>query len=281
MAGTNHRRPAVTGGPAIILVQPQLGENIGTAARAMLNCGLDDLRLVRPRDGWPSDKAIAAASGADRVLENARLYPSVPAAISGLVHVYAATARDRGMVRREVTPRQAAAEMRTWLGAGETCGVLVGPERTGLVNDDVALADTVLTVPLNPAFSSLNLAQAVLIIGYEWFTSGAEGPPEVLHRGGSRPATKEELLNFFDHLEEELENKGFLRNRESRPSMVRNLRSLFQRAQCTEQELRTLHGVVTAFAGPRERKQKTRLSATVRSLKPGEVLGLVDRADHE
>jgi len=281
MAGTNHRRPVVTGGPAIILVQPQLGENIGTAARAMLNCGLDDLRLVRPRDGWPSDKAIAAASGADRVLENARLYPSVPAAISGLVHVYAATARDRGMVRREVTPRQAAAEMRTWLGAGETCGVLVGPERTGLVNDDVALADTVLTVPLNPAFSSLNLAQAVLIIGYEWFTSGAEGPPEVLHRGGSRPATKEELLNFFDHLEEELENKGFLRNRESRPSMVRNLRSLFQRAQCTEQELRTLHGVVTAFAGPRERKQKTRPSATVRSLKPGKVLGLIDRADHE
>jgi tRNA/rRNA methyltransferase len=281
MAGTNHRRPVVTGGPAIILVQPQLGENIGTAARAMMNCGLDDLRLVRPRDGWPSDKAIAAASGADTVLEKARLYPSVAEAISDLVHVFAATARDRGMVRREVTPRHAAAEMHAWLGAGETCGVLVGPERTGLVNDDVALADTVLTVPLNPAFSSLNLAQAVLIIGYEWFTSGAEAPPEVLHRGGSRPATKEELLNFFDHIEEELENNGFLRNRESRPSMVRNLRSLFQRAQCTEQELRTLHGVVTAFAGPRERKQKTSPSATVRSLKPGKMLGLVDRADHE
>ena len=143
----------------------------------MLNCGLDDLRLVRPRDGWPSDKAIAAASGADKVLEKARLYPSVPAAISGLVHVYAATARDRGMVRREVTPRHAAAEMRAWLDAGETCGVLFGPERTGLVNDDVALADTVLTVPLNPAFSSLNLAQAVLLIGYEWFTSGTERRP--------------------------------------------------------------------------------------------------------
>jgi tRNA/rRNA methyltransferase len=160
------------------------------------------------------------------------------------------------MVRREVTPRHAAAEMRAWFAAGEPCGVLIGPERTGLVNDDVALADTVLNVPLNPAFSSLNLAQAVLLIGYEWFTSGVEAPPEALHRGGSRPATKEELLNFFDHLEEELENNGFLRNRESRPSMVRNLRSLFQRAQCTEQELRTLHGVVTAFAGPRERKQK-------------------------
>jgi tRNA/rRNA methyltransferase len=256
MAGTNHRLPAVAGGPAIILVEPQLGENIGTAARAMLNCGLDDLRLVRPRDGWPSAKATAAASGADAVLEKARLYPSVPAAIADLVHVFAATARDRGMVRREVTPRHAAVEMRAWLALGEPSGVVIGPERTGLVNDDVALADKVLTVPLNPAFSSLNLAQAVLIIGYEWFISGAEAPPEILHRGGSRPATKEELLNFFDHLEEELENNGFLRNRESRGHMVRNLRSLFQRAQCTEQELRTLHGVVTAFAGQRERRPK-------------------------
>ena len=263
MAGTNHRRPAVTGGPAIILVEPQLGENIGTAARAMLNCGLDDLRLVGPRDGWPSEKAVAAASGADSVLEKARLYPSAAAAISDLVHVFAATARDRGMVRREVTPRHAAAEMRAWLAAGEPCGVLIGPERTGLLNDDVTLADTVLTVPLNPAFSSLNLAQAVLIVGYEWFTSGVQASPEILHRGGSRSATKEELLNFFDHLEEALEENGFLRNRESRPSMVRNLRSLFQRAQCTEQELRTLHGVVTAFAGPRERKQRTSRSTVV------------------
>jgi tRNA/rRNA methyltransferase len=257
MAGTNHRREAVTGGPAIILVEPQLGENIGTAARAMMNCGLDDLRLVRPRDGWPSAKAVAAASGADVVLDKARLYQSVPAAIADRVHVYAATARDRGMVRREVTPRQAAVEMRAWLAAGEPSGVLIGPERTGLINDDVALADTVLTVPLNPAFSSLNLAQAVLIVGYEWFVSGTNAPPEILRRGGSRPATKAELLNFFDHLEEALEQNGFLRNRESRPHMVRNLRSLFQRAQCTEQELRTLHGVVTAFAGPRERAKET------------------------
>jgi tRNA/rRNA methyltransferase len=253
MAGTDHRRQAVTGGPAIILVEPQLGENIGTAARAMMNCGLDDLRLVRPRDGWPSDKAVAAASGADTVLAKARLYGDLPTAIGDLVHVYAATARDRGMVRRQVTPRRAAEEMRSWLAAGEACGVMFGPERTGLVNDDVALADTVLTVPLNPAFASLNLAQAVLIVGYEWFTAGAAAAPEVLRRGGSRPATKEELVNFFEHLEEELIRSGFLRNRESRPSMIRNLRSLFQRAQCTEQELRTLHGVVTAFAGPRRR----------------------------
>jgi tRNA/rRNA methyltransferase len=253
MAGTDHRRQAAAGGPAIILVEPQLGENIGTAARAMMNCALDDLRLVRPRDGWPSEKAVAAASGADAVLDRARLYPDIRAAIADLVHVYATTARDRGFVRRRVTPRHAASEMRTFVAAHEPCGVLFGPERTGLLNDDVVLADTVLTVPLNPGFASLNLAQAVLIVGYEWFASGAAVPPETLRRGGSRPATKDELLNFFEHFEEELVRNGFLRHRDSRPSMVRNLRSLFQRARCTEQELRTLHGVITAFAGPRER----------------------------
>src|ERR1051325_4762525 len=181
MAGTNHSRETVTGGPAIILGEPQLGDNIGTAARAMMNCGLGDLRLVRPRDGWPNDKAVAAASGADAVLDKARLYPSVAAAIGDLVHVYAATARDRYMVKRELTPRAAAAEMKGFLAAGEPCGVLFGPERTGLVNDQIALADTVLTVPLNPAFSTLNLAQAVLLIGYEWFTAQTEPAPEILH----------------------------------------------------------------------------------------------------
>src|SRR5579862_1848845 len=135
MAGTDSSREGVSGGPAVILVEPQLGENIGTAARAMANCGLGDLRLVRPRDGWPSDKAVAAASGADAVLEKARLFPSVEAAIADLVHVYAATARDRYMVKREVTPRRAATEMRGFLAAGEPCGVLFGPERTGLVNE--------------------------------------------------------------------------------------------------------------------------------------------------
>jgi tRNA/rRNA methyltransferase len=253
MAGTDHSREAASGGPAIILVEPQLGENIGTAARAMANCGLGDLRLVRPRDGWPSDKAVAAASGADAVLAKARLYPSVPAAIGDLVHVYAATARDRFMVKRELTPRHAAAEMRGFLGAGEACGVMFGPERTGLVNDHIALADTVLSVPLNPAFSSLNLAQAVLLIGYEWFTACTEPTPEIMHTGHSRPANKAELLRFFDHFEEALDDSGFLRNPDKRPGMTRNLRNLFQRAGCTEQELRTLHGVITAFMGPRKR----------------------------
>src|SRR3977135_207394 len=149
MAGTDSSREAATGGPAIILGEPQLGENIGTAARAMANCGLGDLRLVRPRDGWPSDKAVAAASGADRVLDKARLFPSVAAAIGDLAHVYAATARDRYMVKRELTPRRAAEEMRGFLAAGDSCGVLFGPERTGLVHDPIALAATVVTLPPN------------------------------------------------------------------------------------------------------------------------------------
>jgi tRNA/rRNA methyltransferase len=255
MAGTNTSREGIIGGPAVILVEPQLGQNIGTAARAMLNCGLDDMRLVRPRDGWPNDQAIAAASGADRVLDKARLFPSVEAAIADLTHVYASTARDRYMVKREVTPRQAAAEMRDFLAADEPCGVLFGPERTGLVNEHIALADTVLTVPLNPAYSSLNLAQAVLLVGYEWFTAKTEPPAEHLHTGHSRPANKAELIRFFDHFEEALELSGFLRHADKRPSMTRNLRNLFQRAACTEQELRTLHGVITAFLGPRKRPE--------------------------
>ena len=254
MAGTDRRRLPASGGPAIILVWPQLGENIGTTARAMYNCGLTEMRLVKPRDGWPNQKAVAAASGADTVLQQARLFDTVEAAIADLRHVYAATARDRYMVKRVLTPRHGAAEMRRHLAAREACGILFGPERTGLVNDHIALADTVLTVPLNPAFSSLNLAQAVLLVGYEWFTSGEEVPAEQLVTGHSKVATKEELLRFFGHFEEELDRSGFLRTADKRPGMVRNLRNLFQRAQLTAQELRTLHGVITAFVGPRDRQ---------------------------
>ena len=254
MAGTDHRRRVSSGGPAIILVEPQLGENIGAAARAMFNCGLTELRLVKPRDGWPNERAVAMASGADIVLDNAQLFDSVEAAIADLRRVYATTARDRFMVKRILTPRRAAAEMRQFMGAGEGCGILFGPERAGLVNDHIALADTVLSVPLNPAFSSLNLGQAVLLVGYEWFAAGEAALPELMQTGHSRPGTKEELLGFMAHLEEELDRSGFMRTKEKRPSMVRNLRNLFQRAQCTEQELRTLHGVVTALAGPRQRR---------------------------
>jgi len=256
MAGTDHRRLARSGGPAIILVAPQLGENIGTAARAMYNCGLTELRLVAPRDGWPSKRAEAAASGADPVLARAQVFDTVESAIADLRHIYASTARDRYMVKRILTPRQAALEMRRFMAEGEPSGILFGPERTGLVNDHIALADTVLTVPLNPAFPSLNLAQAVLLVGYEWFAAGDDTPSDQLVTGHSKPATKEELLRFFGHFEEELDRSGFLRTADKRPGMIRNLRNFFQRATPTAQELRTLHGVITAFVGPRDREAK-------------------------
>ena len=248
MAGTDRTRDAVLGGPAVVLVRPQLGENIGTAARAMLNFGLADLRLVAPRDGWPNVKAVAAAAGATAVLDGLRLFDTTAEAVADLRHVLAATARQRYMLKPETTPRRAAGQMRDWVAAGEPCGVLFGPERTGLDNDDVALADAVLSVPINPAYASLNLAQAVLLVGYEWFLTAAgdaggssDGSPPA---GRTRPATRGELENFFTHLERELDACGFLRNTEKRPVMVRNIRNLFLRAGLHEQEVDTLHGIV-------------------------------------
>jgi tRNA/rRNA methyltransferase len=255
MAGTDRKQRAATGGPAIILVEPQLGENIGTAARAMLNCGLTDLRLVKPRDGWPSEKARSAASGADKVIDGARLYEGTAAAIADLTRVYATTARQRGMIKRVVTPRRAAKEMRRAASAGRKVGILFGRERTGLENDDIALADAVIAVPLNPGFASLNLAQAVLLVGYEWFQAADETPPSQLIVNETRPATKAELLNFFVQLEKHLVDSGFLRNVQKRPSMVRNIRNLFQRAGLTHQEVRTLHGIVSDLSGLRERRK--------------------------
>lgn len=251
-SGSNPTRPAVLGGPAVILVEPQLGENIGAAARAMLNCGLTDMRLVRPRDGWPNERAVASASGATEVLDGARLFDRVEDAIADLRFVLATTSRERGQIKRILTPRAAAAEMRLRWDRGEPSGVLFGPERTGLFNDDIALADAVLSVPLNPAFSSLNLAQAVLLIGYEWFQTAATAPERSMHLGQTRPATKAELHNLFEHLEAELDVCGFFSTPDKRPSMVRNIRNLFQRAGMTEQEVRTFHGILAGLTGRRK-----------------------------
>ena len=250
MSGTDSSKTGVFGGPAVILVEPQLGENIGMVARAMLNCGLDDLRLVNPRDGWPSAAAESAASGAVVVLEKASLYDSTHAAIADLQRVFAASARPRGLVKPVVTPRQAAAEMRTAMAEGSVTGLLFGPERAGLTNDDIALADAVIAVSLNPAFASLNLAQAVLIVGYEWFQAGIDVPPREMPLAGSRLATKAELINFFERFEQALDVSGFLRPPEKRPSMVRNLRDIFTRADLSEQEVRSLHGVISALVNP-------------------------------
>lgn len=246
MAGTDRSRAPNLGGPAVILVEPQLGENIGAAARAMLNFGLTDLRLVSPRDGWPNAKVVAAASGADAVIEAARVFRSTAESIADLNHVLAATVRARDMAKVTIDPGQAAQHLRRHMSAGAAAGILFGPERAGLSNDDLALADTILAIPTNPAFGSLNLAQSVLLIAYEWFVSG-DGEGERSDAGGEPQATKKELIEFFEHLERDLDAGGFLKPPEKRPGMVRNLRNLFQRARLTEREVRTLRGVIVAL----------------------------------
>ena len=234
--------------PVVILVRPQLGENIGMAARAMLNCGLSTLRLVAPRDGWPNPKAQRAASGADIVLEQTEVFGSVGEAVADLERVVATTARNRELTQRIVTPRRAAAEMHGWIGQGDQVGVLFGPERTGLENDDMVHADTALSIPVNPQFSSLNIAQAVLLIAYEWTMAAEDAPAERMSDHATRPANKEELANLFAHLERALDESGYLRNKAMRPAMVHNLRALLQRAAMTEQEARTFHGVIKYLA---------------------------------
>jgi tRNA/rRNA methyltransferase len=248
MGRASKGRATAAAAPVVILVRPQLGDNIGMAARAMLNCGLSSLRLVSPRDGWPNPKAVRAASGADVVLEKATLFETVAAAVADLERVVATTARNRELTQRILTPRRAASEMRDWVGGGEKVGILFGPERTGLTNDDMVHADTALSIPLNPQFSSLNIAQAVLLVAYEWAAAGEETPPERMSEHATRPATKDELLNLFAHLERALDQSGFLRNKAMRPAMVHNLRAFLQRAAMTEQEVRSFHGVIKYLA---------------------------------
>jgi len=262
MAGTDHsrrRRGAGGAGPAVVLVEPQLGANIGAAARAMLNFGLADLRLVRPRDRWPSPEAVANASGADEVLARARLFDTLAEAVGDLSYVLATTARARDMTKDVLTPDAAAAELRAAAVRGEGSGVVFGRESTGLDNDALALADAVIAVPSNPGFSSLNLAMAVLLVGYEWYRAGEGTPAQAVLSGRARAATKAELLGLFEQLEAELDACGFLRVADKRPTMVRNLRNLFQRARLTEQEVRTLRGVITGLV---EHGRSTRRSGS-------------------
>ncbi len=239
-------------GPAIILVEPQLGENIGAAARAMLNFGLSELRLVRPRDGWPNEKARSAASGANLVVDHARVYDTTSSAIADLQSVYAMTARPRDVRKDVVVPRLAAQDIRANHSRGLRCGVLFGPERAGLHNYDISLAGTIITVPANPAFSSLNLAQSVLLFGYEYFGLADETPASQHNDGSTWPATADDLAGLFEHLESALRESGFLYPPEKAPTMVRNIRAMLQRARLTEQEVRTLRGVVASLSKRRE-----------------------------
>jgi len=247
MSGTNRTIDPILGGPTIILVEPQLGENIGATARAMLNFGLVDLRLVRPRDGWPNDRAISSASGADQVMESVQVFDTTAVAIGDLNHVLAATARTRAITKDIIGPRQAAQDCRKRMASGAKVGILFGPERAGLHNDDLALSDTIIAIATNPAFASLNLSQSVLLVAYEWFAVGKAGAELAPMDGAEEQATKEDLVAFFEAFEKELDTGGFLKPPEKRPAMIRTLRNLFQKARLTDQEVRSLRGVVVAL----------------------------------
>ena len=258
-AGTDTTKPKLGGGPAVILVRPQLAVNIGMCARAMANFGLGDLRLVNPRAGWPRrdeyrDVAYSAAAGATDVLDAARVFDSVEAAVADCRRVYATTARERGQAKAVVTPSAAMAESAAAAEKGEKAAILFGPERTGLDNDEIALAGAIVSFPTNPAYASLNLAQAVLLCGYEWFKAahGDAPPPPAIPRPVSPPVQRDMLIAFFDYLEEKLDENGFFRPATKKPIMRRNLRNIFHRMELTEQDVRTLWGAVVRLAeGPR------------------------------
>ncbi len=251
-AGTDKTKNwVIEPGPVVVLVEPQLGENIGAVARAMANFGLSRLRLVKPREPWPNPQAQKMASGADRVLDEAVLYDSVEAAIADCTLVFATTARSHDQAKPVVGAAEAAQLMAPRIAGGESAAILFGRERNGLENEEVALADHIITLPVNPAFASLNLGQAVVIVGYEWFKCAGSGLPFAMPQK-SPPASKQQLHAFFATIERQLEKVEFFRPPDKRGTMQVNLRNIFNRMQPTQQDIRTLHGVMTALAEGRK-----------------------------
>ncbi|HLZ79064.1 MAG TPA: RNA methyltransferase [Sphingomonas sp.] len=234
--------------PVIVLVRPQLGQNIGKAARAMLNFGLTEMRLVSPRDGWPNPEAGPAASGADIVLEQAQLFESVHDAVADCANVYATTVRKRGVTKPVVTPAEAASEIHAASGRS---AILFGPERSGLETDDVAIARSILTVPINPEFGSLNLAQAVILVAYEWSKGQALAQPPAVDL--DPPAPQFELDGMIDQLGTMLEGAGYFFPPDRVPATKRTLRTMLTKPGWNSLEVRTLRGVLTALANPRPR----------------------------
>ena len=252
-AGTDKTRHWIeTPAPVVVLVEPQLGENIGAAARAMANFGLSKLRVVKPMQGWPNERARVMASGADRILEAAVLYESLSGAIADCSFVLATTARAHDQAKPVMGADQAATEAVQRVASGETVALVFGRERIGLENHEVALADAVVTLPVNPAFASLNLAQAVVIVAYEWFKRAGGGDLPFTQPERSPPVAKEQLQAFFADLDRELEKAEFFRPAEKRGTMTINLHNIFRRMQPTQQDIRTLHGVITALVHGRK-----------------------------
>ncbi len=234
--------------PVVVLSRPQLGENVGQVARAMLNFGLHELRLVSPRFGWPNAKAVAASAGAYEVLNRVRIFERLEDAVADLHHLVATTARRRELDKPTADAAETARLVRGWIGGGRRAGLLFGGERSGLANDELALADLILHVPLNPQFSSLNLAQAVLLCGYEWFRATAS-PAESGIPTTEPPATKGELAAFLDYLVDALDRSAFFRSPTRRESLVRAIRVMVERWSPTTPELNLLFGIVKQLAG--------------------------------
>ncbi|MEM6780296.1 MAG: RNA methyltransferase [Pseudomonadota bacterium] len=235
--------------PSIILVEPQLGENIGASARAMLNFGLDELAIVKPRDGWPNARADAMSSGALDKMPPVQVFENTATAIKNCHYIYATTARPRDMVKPVFTAAEAAADMRKREAQGQKIGILFGGERTGLHNDDVARAHAIITIPTNPDFSSLNLGQGVIMVAYEYFQSGYDGEMEA-----QAPAPQGEFDEFVARLETELDELGFFRSPDMKPNTLRNIRSMLLRTELTSQEIKTWHGIVSALIGKKVSK---------------------------
>ncbi|MBA3813799.1 MAG: RNA methyltransferase [Alphaproteobacteria bacterium] len=231
----------------IILVEPQLAQNIGAVARAMLNFGLTDLRLVNPRDGWPNHDAFASAAGADKVIENIQVFSTTAAAMGDLNRVFATSVRAHDMIKCIYSPHAALEHLVETARQNQKVGVLFGGERCGLQSEDIALCEALIKIPSNPEFSSLNLAHAVALIAYEWSLHINTSPSQIFRTGLTSLATREDLGKFFIHLEEELDRTGFLHHKKKRPAMVRNIRNIFQRANLTEQEVRSLRGIVRSL----------------------------------
>ncbi len=240
--------------PAFVLVRPQMGENIGAAARGMFNFGLERMRLVAPRDGWPNPAAKAMASGAGRLLDTAQLHETTQEAVADCHWVLATTARPRGMTIPVLSPEKAMTEARDRIAQGQRVGVLFGPERAGLENADVALANAVVTVPVNPEFASLNLAQCALLMGYEWRRATTEVVPETVEMAGADWASHEEVEALARHYEERMDEAGFFFPEHKAESMKRNLRNLWSRMPLTRADARTLHGVLRQMVRWAERR---------------------------
>lgn len=243
----------LTKSPIFVLVEPQMGENIGACARAMLNCGFRNLRIVNPRDGWPNEKADAMSAGALELINPVQVYPTVQEAIADCHYIYATAADTRDMVKPVLTARRAVSDMKSRLNDGQKVAVLFGRERSGLTNEEIALAHDHISIPLNPDFNSLNLGQAALLIAYEFYQL-EDRPDYRLPTGKSFPAEAKDFNEMCERLEAELETRRFFKSPDMKETMMRNIRNFLNRGTPTDQEIKTFHGVISALIGKNIKK---------------------------